>query len=307
MTFNPAARPGGADWRVMYIGSGDAGSGEQKDMRRMNPQRLDTLLGKILRIVPDLRAYATTSTVSENGRYRIPNDNPFVALEGARREIWASGIRNPHRMIWDVPAASGVAPRLFAFSIGLTSWETVLLVKKGGNYGYSLREGPQAMSLEGMGPVPADDTIPVRISDTVVRGTVTPTYPVIAYPHAAGGGDAIAGGFIYRGSKVPALKGKLLFGDITTGRIWYAEMADVLRADDGNPTTLAPLHEIDAGLRQIVERTFRERGGRGETLPGAAAVSGRGRVDLRFAEDRDGEIYILTKSDGIIRQVVGFE
>jgi hypothetical protein len=158
-----------------------------------------------------------------------------------------------------------------------------------------------------MGPVPADDTIPVRISDTVVRGTVTPTYPVIAYPHAAGGGDAIAGGFIYRGSKVPALKGKLLFGDITTGRIWYAEMADVLRADDGNPTTLAPLHEIDAGLRQIVERTFRERGGRGETLPGAAAVSGRGRVDLRFAEDRDGEIYILTKSDGIIRQVVGFE
>ena len=96
-----------------------------------------------------------------------------------------------------------------------------------------------------------------------------------------------------------------MFGDITTGRIWYAEMADVLRADDGNPTTLAPMHEIDAGLRRLVEETFRARGGQGEALPGAAAVSGRGRVDLRFAEDNAGELYILTKSDGMIRQVVG--
>jgi mono/diheme cytochrome c family protein len=307
MTFNPAAKPGGPEWRVMYIGSGDAGTGEQKDIRRMNPQRLDTLLGKILRIVPDLGAHTATTTVSENGRYRIPNDNPFVSTEGARKEIWAAGVRNPHRLIWDFPAAPSAAPRLLAFNIGLTAWETVLVIRKGANYGYSLREGTQAMSLEGMGPVPEDDTIPVRISDTVVRGTVKPTYPVIAYPHARGGGDAIAGGFIYRGSRIPALKGKLLFGDITTGRIWYAEMADVLRADDGNASTIAPLHEIDAGLRRLVEQTYRARGGRGEALPGAAAVSGRGRVDLRFAEDAAGELYIMTKSDGMIRQVVGFK
>jgi hypothetical protein len=81
----------------------------------------------------------------------------------------------------------------------------------------------------------------------------------------------------------------------------------VLRADDGNATTLAALHEIDAGLRRITEETFRARGGRGETLPGAGAVSGRGRVDLRFAEDNDGELYVLTKSDGMIRQVVGLK
>jgi mono/diheme cytochrome c family protein len=307
MTFNPAAKPGDPDWRVMYIGSGDAGTGEQRDIRRMNPQRLDTLVGKILRIVPDLAARTSTSTVSENGRYRIPNDNPFVSVEGARKEIWATGIRNPHRLIWDFPATPSAAPRLLAFNIGLTAWETVLIIKKGANYGYSLREGTQAMSLEGMGPVPADDTIPVRISDTVVRDTVTPTYPVIAYRHAAAGGDAIAGGFIYRGSRIPALKGKLLFGDITTGHIWYAEMADVLRADDGNASTIAPMHMVDAGLRQLVMETFRARGGRGDALPGAAAVSGRGRVDMRFAEDADGELYILTKSDGMIRQVVGFK
>ena len=306
MTFNPTARRGDPDWRVMYVGFGDSGSGEQRDIRRMNPQRLDNWNGKILRIVPDLREHTATSTVSDNGRYRVPNDNPFVAVEGARKEIWASGLRNPHRLIWDVdPAPAPREPRLLAFNIGLTGWETVVIVKKGANYGYSLREGPQAMTLQGMAPVPADDTIPVQITDTVTRGTVKPTYPVIAYPHADSGGDAIAGGFIYRGTRIPALKGKLLFGDITTGRIWYAEMADVLRADDGDPTTLAPIHELDAGLRRIVEETYRARGGQGEALPGAAAVSGRGRVDVRFAEDSAGELYLLTKSDGMIRQVMG--
>jgi mono/diheme cytochrome c family protein len=316
MTFKPTARRGDPDWRVMYVGVGDAGTGEQRDIRRLNPQRLDTLCGKILRIVPDLRAHTATSTVSENGRYRIQNDNPFVSVEGARKEIWALGLRNPHRLIWDIDPAqprlpSGARsakegePRLFAFSIGLTSWETVVIVKKGANYGYSLREGPQAMTTQGMVPVPADDTIPVQITDTVTRGTVKPTYPVIAYPHTNIGGDAIAGGVIYRGTRIPALKGKLVFGDITTGRVWYADMKDVLSADDGNPTTIAPMHELDAGLRRLVEETFRARGGRGDALPGAAAVSGRGRVDVRFAEDNAGELYLLTKSDGMIRQVVG--
>lgn len=305
MTFNPTARRGDPDWRVMYVGVGDSGTGEQRDIRRLNPQRLDTFTGKILRIVPDLREHTATSTVSDNGRYRIPNDNPFVAVEGARKEIWAAGLRNPHRLIWDVDPAQSREPRLFAFNIGLTGWETVVIVKKGANYGYSLREGPQAMTTEGMVPVPPDDTIPVQITDTVTRGTVKPTYPVIAYPHTSSGGDAIAGGFIYRGTRIPVLKGKLLFGDITTGRIWYAEMADVLRADDGDPTTIAPIHELDTGLRRLVEETFRARGGQGAALPGAGAVSGRGRVDLRFAEDGAGELYVLTKSDGMIRQVMG--
>jgi hypothetical protein len=68
-----------------------------------------------------------------------------------------------------------------------------------------------------------------------------------------------------------------------------------------------PLHEVDAGLRRLTEEMFRARGGRGDALPGAAAVSGRGRVDMRFAEHNDGELQILTKSDGMIRQVVGFK
>ena len=111
MTFNPTARRGDPDWRVMYVGSATAGTGEQHDIRRLNPQRLDNIGGKILRIVPDLREHAATTTVSENGRYRIPNDNPFVAIAGARKEIWASGLRNPHRLVWDIDPA---APRLAA-------------------------------------------------------------------------------------------------------------------------------------------------------------------------------------------------
>ena len=304
MTFNPVARRGDPEWRVMYVGSGDAGMGEQRDIRRLNPQRLDAIGGKILRIIPDLREHTSTSTVSENGRYRIPNDNPFVAMEGVRKEIWASGLRNPHRLVWHVDPAQPREPHLFAFNIGLTAWETVVIVKKGANYGYPLREGPQVMTREGMLAVPEDDTIPVQITDTIARGTVKPTYPVIAYSHTGSGGDAIAGGFVYRGTRIPELKGKLLFGDITTGRIWYADLAEILRADDGNAATLAAIHEVDAGLRRIVEETFRARGG-GTTLPGAAAVSGRGRVDVRFAEDAAGELYLLTKSDGMIRQVVG--
>lgn len=73
-----------------------------------------------------------------------------------------------------------------------------MIIKKGANYGYPLREGTQSMSpTNGMGPLPADDVIPVQVSDTVTRGTVKPTYAMIAYPHAPGGGDAIANGFVY--------------------------------------------------------------------------------------------------------------
>jgi pimeloyl-ACP methyl ester carboxylesterase/mono/diheme cytochrome c family protein len=307
MTFNPAARQGDPDWRVMYLGAGDSQSGEQQDSRRLNPQRLDTLVGKILRIIPDLREHTGTSTVSENGRYRIPNDNPFTTVDGARKEIWAYGLRNPHRLSWDVDPARPGAPTLLAFDIGLVNWEEVDVVHKGANYGWPLREGTQSMSsTNGMGPVPEDDTIPVHVTDTVTRGTVKPVYPVVEYSHDRNtGGDAIAGGFVYRGKLVPALRDKLLFGDITTGRIWYANRTDMLAADDGNAATVAPIHEIDAALRRLTEQKYRERGGKGDALPGMGAVAGPGRVDFRFGVDNDGELYILTKSDGMIRKVVG--
>ena len=66
LTFNPVARRGDPDWRVLYVSCGDGGSGDQKTAVRLNPQRLDNLVGKILRIVPDLSEHTGTTTVSGN-------------------------------------------------------------------------------------------------------------------------------------------------------------------------------------------------------------------------------------------------
>ncbi len=121
---------------MLYIGSGDGGSGESRLGMRTNPQRLDTLVGKVLRIVPDLAEHQATSTISDNGRYRIPNDNPFIGLEGARKEIWAYGFRNPHRLHFAIDPENPANNRLIVNSIGLHTWETINIVHKGANYGY---------------------------------------------------------------------------------------------------------------------------------------------------------------------------
>jgi hypothetical protein len=79
MTFNPAARPGDAEWRVMYLGAGDSGSGEQRDARRMNPQRLDTLVGKILRIVPDASRFPSSRSSGASNRRISPTTSGTTA------------------------------------------------------------------------------------------------------------------------------------------------------------------------------------------------------------------------------------
>jgi len=325
LIFNPTARAGDADWRVLYIASGDSGSGERGLPVRQNPQRLDTMVGKILRIIPDLAIHTDTSTVSENGRYRIPRDNPFTGVEGARKEIWAYGLRNPHRLTWDVDPADRTKNYLIASVIGLHTWETVIIVRKGANYGYSAREGNQVLEADNRtstDPLPTPDRLGVFVHDGAPTGDIAPTYPVIQYPHTKAGGDAISGGFVYRGKALPALNGKFIFGDITTGRIWYADFAEMVRADDGKPDTMAALHDVqiewndpgdtpDAGatiyptMTPIVLAGYKARGGVDPDLPGSSTVSGPGRADIRFAVDSAGELFILSKADGVIRSIVG--
>ena len=327
LAFNPTARPGDADWRVLYIACGDGGSGEQIGElanQRLNPQRLDTMVGKILRIIPDLSSHTSDSAVSENGRYRVPKDNPFVDVPGARKEVWASGLRNPHRLTWDVDPANPSNNHLFATVIGLRTWETVVVVHKGANYGYSQREGTEALMPDNtIVQVPDPDTIPVYVTDTVTRGTVVPRYPVIEYKHGPDAlGDAIAGGVVYRGNAIPQLRGKFVFGDTTTGHVWSADVNDMIAADDDKPATLAQMHEVHISwddpadnpsrgaqtyvtMFPLVEAAYHARGGKSVHLPGRAASAPNGRVDLRFALDRQGELYFLTKSDGTIRAVTG--
>jgi hypothetical protein len=313
LIFNPAAKPGDPEWRVLYISSGDGGAGEANTSIRSNPQRLDNLSGKILRIIPDLNEHTATSTVSENGRYRIPNDNPFVSKPGARKEIWANGLRNPHRLSWAVDPANPANNRLIADSVGLHTWETVNIIHKGANYGYSLREGNELLQADNKtAKLPAIDRIPVQVSD-ITDETIVPTYPVIEYGHVPGGGDAIGAGFLYNGKAIPALRGKYIFGDISTGRLWYADYKEMLAADDGKPDTLAQTHELKIlwngqvydTMFPIAEIAYHSRGGKDPDLPGRATVSGSGRADARLAMDAAGELYIYTKSDGMIRAITG--
>ena len=126
---------------------------------------------------------------------------------------------------------------------------------------------------------------------------------------------------IYRGRLLPALRGKYLFTDISTGHIWYSDFAEMLAADDGKPGTLAAMHPMRVAMTAtggmpntqqdamfpLVEAAYHRRGGRAEHLPGMALVSATGRADAQLATDASGELYVLTKSDGMIRAVVGAE
>lgn len=318
LIFNPTAKPGDPDWRALYIACGDGGSGERKDATRNNPQRLDNLVGKILRILPDLNERKDSSTVSDNGRYRVPRDNPFASRPGARPEVWAYGLRNPHRMTWDVDPVDPRKNYLIANVIGLQTWETVVIIHKGANYGYSEREGNQQLlaATNRTGPVPADDRIPLRIGEEPTGEMVTPLYPVIQFGHVPEGGDAIANGVVYRG-KIAALRGKFIFADMTTGHIWWADLKEMLAADDGKPETMAVIHPVEllwqsaggkedryGSMAPIASAGYHARGGEAPILPGFTSNVAKNRADIRLALDRKGELYIMSKSDGMIREVV---
>jgi hypothetical protein len=342
LIFNPTAGPGDPDWRVMYISIGDGGAGERSNTsERMTPQRLDSIAGKVLRIIPDLNEHTATSAVSANGRYRIPNDNPFTPINNSavRDEIFAAGLRNPHRMSWDVDPDNAENNHLIANDIGLHTWEEVNIIQPGRNFGYSQREGnQQLLSNNSTVPLERDDTIPVQITGTVTAGTIVPTYPVAQYGHDFAFsefiGDSISSGYVYRGSRIPELYGKYIFGEITTGQIFYCELDELLAADDGNPSTIAEIHSLNilwddpndspndgpqtyatimpggavhGPMFQIVEQAYESRGGQDPDLPGSAAVTGgsAGRADIRIQIDEVGELYILSKSDGMIRVIVG--
>ena len=153
----------------------------------------------------------------------------------------------------------------------------------------------------------------MQIGDKPTEHMLTPTYPVIQYGHDASGGDSIGSGFVYNGKAIPALRGKYVFTDLTTGRIWQTDYKDMLAADDGKPATLAPLHDVKVrwkgktydSMFPVVESVYHARGGKLERLPGPKDLIFGGRSDVRFSIDAGGELYLYSKGDGIIRKVVG--
>ena len=188
----------------LYVTHGDGGNREDPND---NGQNLSTLLGSIMRIDVDTRTGSLP--------YGIPADNPFVKRKGARGEIWAYGLRNVWRMSFDRGTGD-----LWAGDVGQDFWEEVNLITKGGNYGWRIREGLHESARKAGG-----------ILKTTHRPPSKPIGPVIEYPHLAtlakkspfnkhSHGLSITGGYVYRGRKIPALRGAYVYGDYKQGTVW---------------------------------------------------------------------------------------
>jgi uncharacterized repeat protein (TIGR03806 family) len=170
----------------LYISTGDAEVPSPPDPRDTG-QDISDLLSSILRIDVDHQ---------EGGRpYRVPADNPFTKLPGARPEIWAYGFRNPWKMSFD-----RLGGDLWVGDVGWELWELVDRVERGGNYGWSIVEGRQPVHPEGRrGPTP-----------------ILP--PTVEHPHSEAA--SITGGYVYRGSRLPGLVGVYVYGDYQSGKVW---------------------------------------------------------------------------------------
>lgn len=342
LLFNPLAKPGHADYGNLYVSVGDGAQGETPGPGHFLPQQLNTFMGKVLRITPDVKLHPK-DMMSANGQYRIPSTgsdpNPFVSVAGARPEIFAYGFRNPHRMFWDVSSKA-----LIVNDIGLKSWEEVNIVTKGGNYGYAEREGDEQVFVGGANntktgsqvsppiPFPQEDLLKVE----GLRDPVVPVYPAAAYSHNEG--DSLGSGVVYRGKLMPQLQGKYIFNDMTTGRIFYTDLAEML-ATKGSRKQQSKVRELQIVYKSatapapakrrmfdIVAETYKQKGGIAapdRVLPGAGGattgwkdeaktqpktdpegvVYGGGRADVRLVIGGDGEIYVLSKADGMIRKM----
>lgn len=211
----------------LYVGFGDGGSGGDPGNRA---QDKGELLGKMLRIDVD--------RTQPGLAYAIPPDNPFVGKAGARGEIWALGLRNPWRYSFDSQG------RLWAGDVGQDLWEEVDLIEKGGNYGWRVREARHCYKPK---------------EGCKTQGFVEPVYE---YAHG-GDGISITGGYVYEGKAIPALRGRYVFSDYGSAR----------------------LYGLDPATRQVVDL------GRFDLIPTTFGRDSRG--ELYLGDFGTGDIYRL--------------
>jgi glucose/arabinose dehydrogenase len=172
----------------LYMGFGDGGSGGDPNN---HAQTTNNLLGTIIRI-----------DVDSGVPYAIPVDNPFAGNPtcsqgsgpAACPEIFAFGFRNPWR--WSFDRATG---DLFVGDVGQSSFEEIDRVTNGNNYGWNIREGANCFNA----------------SACVTAGLIDPIHE-----YGRSEGTSVTGGYVYRGTDIPALTGSYVFADFTTGRIW---------------------------------------------------------------------------------------
>lgn len=174
----------------LYASLGD-GAGAFPPNEHRTAQNLSDIRGSVVRIDVD---HATPDSA-----YSIPGDNPFVGVPNAREEIFALGVRNPWRMDFDP-----LTGELWAADVGWELWEMIHRIVPGGNYGWSVTEGPQ----------------PVHGDEPLGPGKLIP--PQIALPHTES--DSITGGIVIRGQSPRRLDGHYIYGDYVNGSVWSARV-----------------------------------------------------------------------------------
>jgi glucose/arabinose dehydrogenase len=191
----------------LYLGLGDGGLGGDPFG---SGQSTSTLLAKMLRIDVNTRATVGHGAQQHQLQYGFPPDNPYMNEpdneSGARKEIFAYGLRNPWRYSFDRKTGD-----LWAGDVGQILWEEVDLVTKGGNYGWSVREGAHHYKP---GPDGAQYIEPV-----MEYPHKTSMLPQSLFPDH-GTGSCVTGGYVYRGMKFPALDGVYIYADYIVGTVW---------------------------------------------------------------------------------------
>jgi glucose/arabinose dehydrogenase len=263
ITFNRFAKPGDEDYGLLYTGIGDGGS--VITGHPLVSEIPEKIWGSIIRIDP-------LGNNSKNAQYGIPPHNPFSRKDSAKSapEIYAYGFRNPHRISWSK------TDQLLAVNIGERNIESLNMILPGHFYGWPIREGTFLERF--FNDYDAGKIYPLPSNDSVYHVT----YPVAQYDHDEG--VAIAGGFEYRGSAVPQLKGKYLFGDIGSGELFFVNMKDLKL---GTQATIRKWNISYNGMPTTLSRLCKNR-----------------RVEIRFGMDSKGELYILTKADGKVYKLV---
>jgi len=219
---------------MLYVGNGDGGAGDDPPN---NGQKMDTYLGKILRM-----------DVSGESGYEVPKSNPFVGKEGVTPEIWALGVRNPWRCSFDRETGD-----FWIGDVGQNRWEEINYLPKakgaGSNFGWRLREADKPNPNKGIaGDEPKDNVEPVYVYD---------------HGNKSDEGLSVTGGYVYRGP-VKELEGRYIFGDYNNKRVWsfvlkkgkatdVKDHTDEFQPEDGKLGMISSFGEDSLGNVYIVD------------------------------------------------------
>ncbi|WP_111320825.1 PQQ-dependent sugar dehydrogenase [Algoriphagus chordae] len=250
LAFNPSAKSGDEDYGLLFIGFGDGGLTEKR-AAYLSDNKGTKVYSSILRIDPK-------GNNSPNGKYGIPPTNPYATVAGKAGEVYAYGFRNPNRIFWDNKG------NMFATDIGQHSVEELNKIEKGKFYGWPIREGRFIMNPFGK----FREIFPLQEDDEKFGVT----YPIIQLDH-----DELAA--IFAGYIMPSgpLQGKFIFGDILSGRLFFADLDDL---ENSGVQTWGVIYE-------------------GKEISLLELCGGK-RVDLKFGQDASGQVYIMSKTEGKI-------